>query len=340
GLIPVLWWFDAGSSRSYRAEYENTNLWHLLWGTPLAVIVDFVVMFACLRIAGHLAGLRRIPVRRRVGLPVLNGIGGIAFFAIWSPPDDAPSRSRYWTMLALADGMIVGIGLVAVGLAAVFWNHALVRDLLLVYGAVTCVLAGGTLSRSKSSAPPTRGELLHRLAFDGPSSVALDALGRLARRASEGQRPEDWDTSLVIRLLEVRDGSMLQLQGLWLAYLHYAEAKEFSRADEVLNEAVVLAQRHNARACAWVMLESAYAQALRGDGLHARQIYDQIDHRLLHKIHTPLFQVALAINEGNHEAYSRALTSAKALPQNPGLSRELAQLETRAAERFGKEQNG
>lgn len=334
GLIPVLWWWDAGGQQIFGIEREQGNLWHMLWGLPVAVLVYHLLFLVGILIGGVAAGLKRVPLRNRKGPPVLEGIGGAAFCLIWVPVDDRPARRRYWTFFAALEGFMVNTALLAIALAALFWSHGLARDLLLLYAGVTCLLSASALMQGDETGPLSRGDMLHRLSVDGPSSLALDAVGRLARAGASGTMPEEWDTSLVQRLQTVRDGSILHLYCLWVAFLHYAESKEFARADEILNEAMELAQRHNARAKAYVMLEAAYAQALRGEGLRARQIMESIDVSKLTKGHLVLYRVALAINEGRRDAYDQALKELKALKQNPALAKETRQLEERAAKRF------
>lgn len=335
-LIPFLLWFDVGQMSSLPTlgiEPERGNLWHMLWGLPVVAGAFLVVALLDPFVGGLASGLKRIPLRRR-SFPVVPGLETASLFVSWAPPDDRPSGRRYWMMFASAALFTGNSALLAILLAAMAWRHEVARDLLLLYTAVSAFLTGASLFPGKREGAPTTGDMLMRLSVDGPTARSFDALGRLSLQSSQGRMSEEWDTALVARALELRDGSILHLQCLWIAYVHYAESRDFAHADEILNEALELAQRHNEKARAWVMLECAYAQVLRGDVERARQLVESLDVRRLHKYQVGLYQVALAIRERRHEDYEQALASVKAFPQSPHLAREIRQLEERAEKEF------
>lgn len=336
-LIPLLWWLNIGGSAVMEivggGEPERTY-WYLLWGVPLIIVSYLAVRVVAFYLAGFAAGLRRVPMRHRWYTAYLPGLGAAAFYSVWVPKSERPSRGNYWMMFAFGTGFTVNTALIAIALGAVFWDQIVAREILLTYAGLCALLSGATLLPGKPEDPPSDGDMLQRLSHDGPYVQRYDALGRLAVQAAAGKMPEEWDTSLVLRILEPRDGSILHLQALMVAYMHYAELQEFARADEILNEAMEQAVRHNRKARALVMLECAYAQAHRGDIIRARQILQQTDASAAPSSGLRLVDVALAIREQRRADYDAGIARLKAMKQNPYVTREIKQLEERAEKAF------
>ena len=338
-LIPLLWWLNIGGSAVMQyvgGAEEGRTYWHMLWGLPLVVVSYLAVRIVAFFIAGYAAGLRRVPLRHRWYTAYLPGLGAAALYSVWVPTSERPARSNYWTMFAFGTGFTINTALLAVALAAVFWREIDARELLLIYAGFCALLSGAALMPGKPEDPPSDSDMLQRLAHDGPHAQRYDALGRLAVQAVAGKMPEEWDTSLVLRVMTPRDGSILNLQALLVAYMHYAELQEFARADEILNEAMELSLRHNRKARAFVMLEGAYAQAHRGEVARARQIMQQTDAPSAPAAGLKLLDVALAIREGRRADFDTGIAALKAMKQNAYVAREIKQLEERAEEAFNE----
>lgn len=334
-LASVFLGWGASDPGPFEVEEEARRPWHVLWGLPLVLIATLVSSTLGEFLGGATSGLRRTRLLGPAGLPLLDGVGGVVYCLLWAPPDATPARRRYWRLLAVMEGFNVATAFLALGLSAVLWKHQVLPDLLMMYGGARCLGSALALTRTKDTDPFSRGEMLHRLSVDGPSSVALEVLGRIQGLTVAGRRARDWDTSLVSRLLELRDGSILHLYCLLIAYVHYAESSQFETADEVLGEAMSLAQRHNVRARATILMEGAYSQARRGEVLQARQLFSAVDARHVSAGQMSLVKTALAIKEGRRADYEQGMKELKALRPNPGLLQQIKELEEFAERSFG-----
>jgi hypothetical protein len=312
--------------------FAGDHPWHLVWALPGAVGAALFVSLASVSVAGRIAGLRPAGVRGRLGVYSIAGLGTAGIYVCWLPPDDNPAWPRYWKMFASIVAVEIVYCVATLVAAALLWHEPVLCGFLFLCAACSAVLTSTSLTPKQESL--TVGNMLRQLKHDGAAAQRYEALGRISALVRGGKFPEEWDPHLVKRILEPRDGSVLQLHAWMNAYAHYAEAEDFDRAAEILEVAYELSRLFSPAVRVSVEIEFAYAEALRGDPILARATIEGLDRRHFREPAISLIYAALAIRERHKDKFETVLLELKALPTNPNLAREIAQLEKRAADDF------
>lgn len=168
-------------------------------------------------------------------------MGGLAALV---PPSDRAIRKRMLALVAAGPLASLFVGGTALLLATVLPAEtgpaSVLRALTGLFGVSSLLIGVITLIPGKTSGFLTDGARLLQLLRHTPESRRDLALLALSARSMAGQRPSTWSADLLGDALVPRDGSLFELGGLLLNYLHEADRNRPQEATGFLARALRL----------------------------------------------------------------------------------------------------